>query len=225
MGRYVTFGALAIAVIAIVASLYLYRELHTARLQEPATAVVATNVQSSTTSSIDASMEEEKEKAAKRQAEALDIIRRSADLFLTGDENGRAEWAAPDGDTMPTLCGVTPKGRYFITRNEIGQTRHDEPDSRGGDFLKVWSAIGCEKTAPIRQRAILEAKAKEDLYNLTHPYNPDCVMADFRALAANDPVARERIQSDPHYCQDGQYEREIQKTSSAEAQRGSGRAQ
>ena len=135
-------------------------------------------------------------------------IRQSRDDFLTGDPNGRAEWAAPDKDDYPTLCGITPQGRYYVSRTQYGSSRHDEPPDEDQQFNHNWAQIGCEKTSPAKQPQLVHDQLTDEHYDNTHPVNADCLMMQIHAAANHDAVAEKRWADDPHYCRNGHYERD-----------------
>jgi len=133
----------------------------------------------------------------KRQAAALNIITRSRDWADTGDANGVAQWSALDDRRYPTLCGITPTRRYYIVQNQIGSTRYDEqPDKPGGNFENIWNRIGCERTTPVHQQEILAAAARKELYDETHPIDPDCLEKQMKEFDTADKATLERNAKD-----------------------------
>ena len=200
MSRILIGVATSVALVAVGTSAYLYNELHAndrhvQTSAAPQSAVVPTPHSPPTA-----------EQAA-RNAEALRTIRASADEFLTGDPNGRAEWNAPTGVDFPTICGVTPDGRYFIKRTRYGRARYDEPNPGHGsvEFINAWVQMGCEKTSPVNQRYLIHDQIQEDHYKHTHEINTACLM---EALHDTANGQKDKRFEDPHYCRSGQYERD-----------------
>lgn len=213
MSRIITAIAVVVALIATGISLSLYAKLHPAPQKlakvEPAP---PRNLATPVKQPSKQSPEEEA-----RNAKSLAVIRASVDEFLTGDPNGRAEWKAPNGVDFPTICGVTPQGRYFVRRNRYGQARYDEPATEtSSDFTNIWASLGCQKTSPMNQQYLIHDQIQDDHYKATHEINSECLMAEIHADSTNDQAAMKRFDSDPRYCRNGHYERDqAAKTQSA----------
>lgn len=199
MGKVLTAVAVAAAIGATGVSVSLYLKLHPELMAHARTEPQTTGpIAQRTKQPGQPDPELEARRAATRAS-----IRASLDDWLTGDPNGRAEWKAPDNDDY--VCGVTPEGRYFIKQNEYGRARHDEPDGPTADFDRAWGNLNCEKTAPVNQNRLLIDKYEEAEYNRSHPINDECLFAEMRASAAGRPGG---MAKDPHYCQNGHYERD-----------------
>jgi len=114
--------------------------------------------------------EEAISEGAKRHKAALELSQRAhegmirmraswADLGLTGDPKGVAEWIARDGQSQ---CGVTPDRRYYVVRNEFGSSRRNEVmgDVEDATFNVGWKRLGCEIAAPINQGKLIRIREK-----------------------------------------------------------------
>ena len=149
-----------------------------------------------------------------RQIAARKLQFAAQDKWLTGDQNGHAEWRPPT-EGFYTTCGITPDGRYLIAKNRIGKARYNESWSGdGGSFDTAWSKAQCDATSPKRQVGILQrveqarqAKFEDDLYNDSHPIDSECLIAEMRANAGSGDY---HLDKNKHYCQDGSYVRDKQ---------------
>ncbi len=128
---------------------------------------------------------------------------------------------APDIDISEIGARPVPPAHHafrgevsrIIIRNRYGVTRYDEPRERTTEFLNAWGRINCQATSPVHQRELIEEQNSEETYKLTHKLNADCVLADLHNAAEG---YKDRRFSDPHYCRNGQYERDqAAKTQSA----------
>lgn len=207
MGRGMTAIAVGVAVWATGTSIYLYTDLHPNWWRAAA-------VQPAPPSKSDrnaAVQEPEAHVAASsNRPNPMDRIylmnAAKEDQALTRDPKGHAEWRAPDSST---ICGVTPEGRYVIKSNKFGQTRYDEDiRSISLDFTLGWENLGCSDTAPVHQAELLRKEHEEAEYDRTHEINTECLIARLDAAKAGDTNAEKRWLGDPHYCQNGHYQRD-----------------
>lgn len=152
------------------------------------------------------------ESAEERARAAFLAQAMATDLALTGDKNGHGVWQPPV-HAFYTFCGVTPEGRYLLAKNEIGNSRFDEPwDGDRGRFLDAWNSIRCDDTSPLHQASIIQAKeqanwarAQAEMHYGSNPINSDCLMAEIHDAAHGYTDKRF---DDPLYCKDGQYEKD-----------------
>jgi hypothetical protein len=76
------------------------------------------------------------------------------------------------------------------------------------DFISAWVRTGCEKTSPVNQRYLIHDQNVEEHYNLTHPIKDACLIAEIYAATGHDKVTAAGSANDPHYCQNGHYEKD-----------------
>jgi len=144
---------------------------------------------------------DERAAADKRQADAISIIARSKDVFLTGDENGHAEWQSANEESI--TCGIAPDRRYLVVKNELGKTRYDDTyNSSTQAFEDMWNQANCQATAPVNQGKILAAVAEEKLYDETHPIDPECFMREVAEWRKYGNAATRRQFAHPHECRE-----------------------
>lgn len=124
----------------------------------------------------------------RRRAESTRVIIQTQNRFLTGDPNGSAEWSSLKLEGVN--CGITPSGRYLIVKNPIGKTRYDENVGQGptASFAYKWNDADCETSSPVNQARLIEKANARELYEATHPLDPECVLAQLKATATHAPL-------------------------------------